>query len=139
MVGGIESTPRRGRDGVVQAAELVALRDLKLVGDHLASGLDPLLRALARTPIGDLQLRDMELVELPASIGGLTGLRHLDLDGVRIRELPDEIAACTELRWIVLPYTVRAAAARAKLPRGRWKKSERMRVMRYERTDLADG
>jgi len=120
-------------------ARLPALRILRLVGDRRFH-LEPVVRALAGSALEELDLRDTHLPALPAEVGRLAKLRRLHLHGTQLKNLPPELRACSELRYISVPlYELdRDVGARLKdhLPKGRWKKHYRSGVTWYERTDV---
>jgi leucine-rich repeat protein SHOC2 len=95
-----------------------------------------ILRALAGAPIEDLDLSESPIVTLPSEIGGLARLRKLHLHDTYLDDLPVELRACRELRYVSLPLArLPRVVVKDYLPPGRWRKGKRDDVTFYERTD----
>ncbi|MEV4541237.1 Imm1 family immunity protein [Micromonospora echinaurantiaca] len=80
-------------------ADLTALTELRLVGNHLTELPDWLgdLAALTRLGLGGNQL-----TTLPESLGNLTALTWLGLSGNQLRTVPEPIRHLTALTWLDL-------------------------------------
>ncbi len=97
-----------------------------------------LLAALGGSGLELLDLENSELGVLPAEIGGLARLQRLVLERTGLKELPAQLRACTELRWMSWSSYQFSEQGRAQLkkqlPPGRWRKQKRDGVEFYERT-----
>jgi Leucine-rich repeat (LRR) protein len=136
----LERLEIRGWDLAIANLPLIgALPALKVLSLAWSRGLDVrgILDALAGQPLDELDLRDTRITELPESIGKLSNLRKLELDGTNLKRFPAALRDCTELRYISVPlYNLDQDVRdnlKAHLPKGRWKKHFRSHVTWYER------
>jgi len=125
-------------DNLAVLGRLPALRQLWITYVRQPQDWAGLLAALGGSALELLDLEYSELGVLPAEIGGLAKLQRLVLEHTGIKQLPPELRACTELRWMSWSNWQFSAQGRAELkkqlPPGRWRKQKRDRVEFYERT-----